>query len=295
MLPVLPVLACPLCAGAVPGCGHDWPVEQGVTDLFVDFVEAGHTGVTARVRAFYEERPFPDWRPEDDRGSLLRLGRSNPFTRWLDDVVPERASVLELGCGTGQMSLFLGVAGRRVLGVDLSMASLATAEAFRARVDLPSVRLVRGNLFRPPVAEGSADVGISSGVLHHTADPRAGLDALVRCVRPGGLVVVGFYSVTGRILLPFLRSAHARDTTRRGQAWFHDQHNHPQESRHSVDTILGWLDAAGVDFVRAFPEISFSGADVRGALWEHWLHQLSWVSRAADGGLFVLAGRKRGA
>ncbi|MFN7147405.1 MAG: class I SAM-dependent methyltransferase, partial [Myxococcota bacterium] len=163
---------------------------------------------------------------------------------------------------------------------------------FRSRVGLANVRFVRANLFRPPVAPGSVDVGLSSGVLHHTADPAGGFRALVDAVRPGGLVVVGLYSVTGRLLLPTLRSRHAKDTTRRGQAWYHDQHLHPHETRHFVHEVLGWMDTAGVRFVRAFPDISFGGPDVRGAAWEHWAKQLSWLGRAADGGLFVLVGRK---
>ena len=286
------MLACPVCGGEVPGCAHPWPTaEDGVPDLFV---EASDAATTTTVRAFYEERPFPDWRDEDDRGELLRRGRANGFTRWLDETIPPRASVLELGCGTGQMSLFLGVAGRPVLGVDLSLASLRVAERFRARIGLRNVRLARGNLFRPPVRPESVDVGLSSGVLHHTADPEGGFRALVNAVKPGGLVVVGLYSVTGRLLLPFLRRRHAQDTSRRGLAWFHDQHLHPHESRHWVGETLGWMDAAGVSFVRAIPDISFGGPGVRGVSWEHWARQLGWVGRAEDGGLYVLVGRKAG-
>ena len=58
--------------------------------------------MTATVQAFYEQRPFPDYRDDDDRGSLLRRGRASGFTRELDDALPARAKVVELGCGTGQ-------------------------------------------------------------------------------------------------------------------------------------------------------------------------------------------------
>lgn len=286
------MLCCPRCQGELGTCGHQWPaLESGLPDLVVP---ASDEQVTATVGAFYEDSPFPDWRPQDDRGSLLRRGREQPLTRWLDEAIDHRASVLELGCGTGQMSLFLGLCGRPVLGVDLSAASLTVAEGFRARLSLTNVRLARGTLFAPPVRPGSAQVGISSGVLHHTADPRGGFASLVRAVAPGGLVVVGLYNTLGRLLLPLLRGQHRRDESRRGRAWYRDQHEHPQESRHSVGELLSWMDAEGVRFLRAFPDISFAGPEVRGSGWEHGLIQLSWLNRAADGGLFVVVGVKDG-
>ena len=289
------MLACPSChapaaPAGLPPCGHGGRLEGAIVDLASPEADA----VTARVRAFYEERPFPDWREEDDAGTLLRLGRGNPYTRWLDEAIPSGARVVELGCGTGQMSLFLGLCGRAVLGVDISMASLVCAEELRVRIGARSVRLARGDLFAPPVAPGSADVAISSGVLHHTRDPRTGFASLVRCARPGGLVVVGLYNVYGRMLLPLLRRRHAADTTRRGQAWYHDQHEHPRETRHTVDEVLRWMDEEGVRFLRAFPDIGFAGPEVRGAAWEHLFQQLGWLGRAEDGGLFVLVGVRDG-
>lgn len=286
------MLCCPRCQGELGACGHDWPtLDNGLPDLVLP---ASDEALTAKVGAFYEESPFPDWRPEDDRSSLLRRGRDQPLTRWLDETIDHRASVVELGCGTGQMSLFLGLCGRPVLGVDLSAASLRVAEGFRARLGLRNVRLARGTLFAPPVRPGSAQVGISSGVLHHTADPRGGFASLVRAVAPGGLVVVGLYNTLGRLLLPLLRSRHRQDDSRRGRAWYRDQHEHPHESRHTTGELLRWMDEEGVSFLRAFPDISFAGPEVRGAAWEQALIQLSWLNRAADGGLFVLVGVKRG-
>jgi SAM-dependent methyltransferase len=292
------MLACPWCgaalAGSSCGCGAVFGEEEGVIDAFAP---AGDAALTAAVGAFYEETPFPAWRPEDDRESLLRAGRASPLTRWLDERVDPRARVVELGCGTGQLPLFLGLAGREVLGVDLSMASLREAERFRRRLGLPQVRFARGNLFRPPVARGSADLGISTGVLHHTADPRGGFAALCGLVRPGGLVVVGLYHRIGRLLLPLLRGRHRREEGARGRAWYRDQHEHPHESRHRVGEVLGWFAEEGLAFATAFPPIVLGGDPVEGepgSAAENLLAELSWLGRAADGGLFVLVGRVPG-
>ena len=68
---------------------------------------------------------------------------------------------------------------------------------------------------------------------------------------------------------------------------------------YSVDEVLGWLDEEGLDFVSASPSITFAPegalfeAQSRGWRLEHWLAQLSWLGRAADGGLWVTVARKR--
>ena len=303
------MLACPRCGSALRwgedcGCGRAWAEVNGVADLYEPDPGAGEdTSVSEVVQQFYEERPFPDYDAGDDLGSLVRKGRAVPFTRDLDAEIPIGARVVELGCGTGQMSLFLGVPGREVIGVDLTMASLQVAERFRKHAKLGHTRLVRGNVFRPPILRGSVDVAVSNGVLHHTASAERAFAVMASLVRPGGYVVLGLYNTFGRLLLPSLRRRHraaAEAGGARAMAWFHDQHQHPRETRHTVDEVLGWFSANGLDFVSARPTVVpgapegplFTPAPP-GAWWEHQLAQLGWLGRAADGGLFVMVGRKR--
>jgi len=48
------------------------------------------------------------------------------------------------------------------------------------------VRFVETELRRSGLREGAFDVVYSSGVLHHTPDPRASFAALARLAKPGG-------------------------------------------------------------------------------------------------------------
>ena len=43
----------------------------------------------------------------DSFGTLIEKGTRNAFTKKLDDEIPYNSKVLELGCGTGQLSLYL--------------------------------------------------------------------------------------------------------------------------------------------------------------------------------------------
>lgn len=295
------MLACPRCLVPLGACACAWPEQDGVPDLYLAADQAGERAeITAAVRDFYEEHPFPNYRDTDDLGALMRAGRANPFLRALDLEVPSGAEVVEVGCGTGQLCNFLAASGRRVLGLDLSLASLRLAEGFRVRVGLSGARFARANLFRPPVLPGSADLVIAQGVLHHTGAPRAALRVLRGLLRPGGALIFGLYNRYGRALLPLLRRQHAAAAhTARGDAWLHDQHHHPHESRHTASEVLRWLDEEDLRFVSSVPPITLSAVSgdlftpqPRGGALERWLAQLGWMGRAADGGLWITIARR---
>lgn len=293
------MVCCPACGGWPCRCGTCGVGPDGVPDLYVPAPELGEeVATTDRVRAFYEASPFPEYRDGDDIGALVRRARANPFLLALDAAITPGLTVVEAGCGTGQMSMFLAATGRTVVGMDLAFAPLLRGRAF-ARANGVNVELVRGNLFRPPFPVDSVDVVIANGVLHHTASARNAFAALGRIVKPGGHFIVGLYNRWGRLLLPFYGSAHAADTSARGKAWYADQHQHPHESRHTVDEVLGWLGEDGFSFVSAWPAIQ-PGIEPRGLFdaqpeggWlAHQLAQLGWLGRARDGGLWVTVGRK---
>jgi SAM-dependent methyltransferase len=223
-----------------------------------------------------------------------------------------------VGCGTGQMSLYLARADRVVVGADLTLASLRLAEAARRRFGLSQVRFVESDLFRPALKEGAFDVVYCSGVLHHTPEPRAAFARIVRLARPGGIVVLGLYNAVARIPLrlrrvvaratgyrwipfdPVLRDRAAEPARR--EAWLRDQYRHPEEHRHTVGEVLRWFEGSGVEFLRAYPSAQLTDEhpdDLFAACpdaWppERWLAQLGWMgSLGHEGGLFVMVGRRR--
>ena len=157
---------------------------------------------TEAVRAFYTEAPFPNYRPRDTLEALRLRAERSPLARLLDQAIPRDARVLEVGCGTGQMTLFLAGGGDRrlVVGADLTRASLALATDAARRFGVERASFVECDLRRPALREGAFDVVLALGVLHHTPDPRASFRALARLARPdGGIVVVGLYNAFARL------------------------------------------------------------------------------------------------
>jgi ubiquinone/menaquinone biosynthesis C-methylase UbiE len=108
--------------------------------------------------------------------------------------------VLVAGCGTGQETLELAslIPSARILAVDLSRASLAYAQRKSREAGLHSVEYAQADLLQLPSTGRSFDAISAVGVLHHLADPAAGLRVLVSMLRDGGVMRLGFYSERGR-------------------------------------------------------------------------------------------------
>jgi SAM-dependent methyltransferase len=282
------ILACPATGEPLVadecefvGPQRRYPVEDGIPHLFVPVDDAIAEGdVTELVKAFYEETPFPNYADDETPEGLVAKARANLLLSAIDAQLPDRAVVLEAGCGTGQLTNFLGLSPqRRVFGGDICLNSLGLANGFRRRHAIANAAFLQMNLFRPPFRDDSFDLVICNGVLHHTGDARAGFAALLRKVKPGGFILVGLYNRWARLPTLWRRWAFARFGARLGsaahlldrrlatgrlnegrrQAWFRDQYQHPHETRHSIDEVLGWFEAEAVDFVASLPPADGSG------------------------------------
>ncbi len=107
----------------------------------------------------------------------------------LDQVIPAGASVLDVGCGTGTLSVLLAEHGCRVTGVDLSPRMVERAQAKGHQHDV-SVDFLLGDASDPPVPAGF-DVVLARHVLWALPDPSAALDQwLARTTAAGRLVLV---------------------------------------------------------------------------------------------------------
>lgn len=240
------LMACPACGAELAAdwscqrCGARYTAVDGIPDLRLESEPR-----VGAVRRFYQEAPFPGYPPHDTLVWLrARAGRSE-FARLLDRAIALDARIVEIGCGTGQMSLYLSRASRIVIGADLSRQSLQIAASAAQRFGLDRVRFVETDLHRPGLRAASFDVVYSSGVLHHTPDPRISFARLVRLARPGGTIVLGLYNAFARIPLRLRRvvarfsryrfipfdpvMVDRRHQAERREAWVRDQYRHPEE------------------------------------------------------------------
>ncbi|MDH4148845.1 MAG: ubiquinone/menaquinone biosynthesis methyltransferase, partial [Acidimicrobiia bacterium] len=108
--------------------------------------------------------------------------------------------VLDVCCGTGDLSADFARAGARVLGVDFTAPMLRFAGPKLAG-GASSYLFAQGDALRLPVRDGSVAVASVAFGLRNLADADSGLRELARVVRPGGRVLVlEFTTPRGRLL-----------------------------------------------------------------------------------------------
>ncbi|WP_344404168.1 class I SAM-dependent methyltransferase [Streptomyces longisporus] len=132
----------------------------------------------AEAASFDEE---PDHGLRDPR---VRDAWAERLSSWL----PERPSdVLDLGCGTGSLSLLASEQGHRVTGVDTSPAMVDLARAKLAGRD---AAFLVGDAAAPPVGEQRFDVVLVRHLLWALPQPGRVLRHWRELVRPGGRLVL---------------------------------------------------------------------------------------------------------
>lgn len=105
---------------------------------------------------------------------------------------------LDVGVGNGRHAELLATACRRVVGLDLSSASLAQARG-RAHENEFELALVLGEATTLPLRGGAVDVAVYVATLHHLPSRAmrvASLNELARVLSPTGRAIVSAWCVT---------------------------------------------------------------------------------------------------
>jgi len=144
---------------------------------------------TAEPKTFYDQHPF-DWAPPNQQESMRAV--VSPALADLIESLDAKSLVVDIGCGPGRVLGFLARRGVPCVGLDRSRISVGlAAERYHCPV-------IVGDNLRLPFADGSVDVVISDGVIHHTQDPRAAFLENNRILKPGGRMYLAVYKPTGR-------------------------------------------------------------------------------------------------
>ena len=156
-----------------------------------------------RVREQYEEHPYPRWlsthrRPTERLQRLLK--RIFPHLSAAQLPAAEAPKVLIAGCGTGKHAINRAIAiqSSRVLAIDLSLSSLCYAKRKADEIGLDNIVFEQSDLLNIEARHGSFDLIECIGVLHHMADPAAGMAALCKLLNPGAYMRIGLYGEAAR-------------------------------------------------------------------------------------------------
>ena len=158
--------------------------------------------VSLKVRDQYENYPYPRWRFARPN---LPTHFLNIFTKQIKpneiiiDNKFDNPNVLIAGCGTGQhICIAANYLNANILGIDLSIASLAFAKRKVEELGLKNIKFLQADILQLKNLNKKFDVIECVGVLHHMKDPAKGLKILLDLLEPHGLLQIGLYSEKAR-------------------------------------------------------------------------------------------------
>ena len=126
---------------------------------------------------------------------------------WPDREYKPDLDILIAGCGTNQAAVFAFTnPDAKVVAVDISQPSLDHQQYLKDKHGLWNLELHLLPIEELPTLGLDFDLIVSTGVLHHLADPLAGMKALAGCLRPDGVIAVMLYAKYGRIGVELLQS-----------------------------------------------------------------------------------------
>jgi SAM-dependent methyltransferase len=278
------------------------------------FLEDGNS-LTKIQSEFYNEVKFPNYDDTDNFGTLVEKAENSIFIKKLDNEIPFGANILEAGCGTGQLSIFLSRYMRNIFAIDLSEGSLIEANKFIMEHNISNVYLAKMNIFKLFFQKNFFDIVIANGVIHHTHNPELAFEKLVDVLKVDGIIVIGLYHKYGRMIqkirqkliaifgdkFKFLDKRFRKNfSEKKKYAWFLDQYKNPHEITFSISEVLKWFKKNKIDYLSSLP-IDFNPDDklfkkkeikVGFELFLKEFSQIFNLRQIYEGGFFVVIGKK---
>ena len=152
---------------------------------------------------FYTSHPYPPPVDNLDRARELfqieSVPRSEFHLLWPNKQYRADLDVLVAGCGTYQSAKHaLCHPDARVVGVDVSTTSLEHTERLKQKYNITNLETRQVAIEKVGELDQYFDLVICTGVLHHLADPEAGLRALRSVLKPDGAMYLMVYAPYGR-------------------------------------------------------------------------------------------------
>ena len=142
---------------------------------------------------------FYDSYVEDTRLSRSRHGQLEYLTtmKYIHQVIPKKANVIEIGAGTGRYSIALAKEGHDVTAIELTESNLELLRQNSKGVE--NIASYQGDaLDLSRFKDNTFDLTLVLGPLYHLyneRDQQIALDEAIRVTKRGGTIIVAFISV----------------------------------------------------------------------------------------------------
>lgn len=171
--------------------------------------------MTAETHDYYDKTPAAAARYDK-----LHAGQTDDLRFYVEEACREAGPVLEVGCGTGRITLPIATAGVEVVGLDRSPWMLEVARAKRGAVPPDVARrcaFVRADMrrfaFRRPFGQALLPFRVFQALLG-VPEQLAALASIRNALRPGGRLVLNVFDARLALLSGGGGPAQVRDSGR---------------------------------------------------------------------------------
>ena len=201
--------------------------------------------------------------------------------------------ILVAGCGSNQAAVYAYKnPAATVVAVDVSQPALDHHQYLKDKHGLRNLELHQLPIEELPTLGIDFDLIVSTGVLHHLADPMAGMAALASCLRRDGSIAVMLYAKYGRIGVEILESVFRDLQLRQDETSVQMvkdtisalSPDHPVQSYLRLARDMYQSDAAVVDTFLHGRQRSYSVSDCidlvasAGLVFQGWLHKAPYYA-----------------
>ena len=203
-------LQCPSCKAEINGlqclsCGFRMEVHDGIVHAlppervayFAHFIAEyerirAAEGRGSQSEEFYLALPYKDTSGRNSQQWKIRSRSYDFLLRHVLKPLQDRNSILDLGAGNCWMSFRLALAGYDPVAIDLltnKNDGLGAADHFHKHLPIPIPRF-QADVTHLPFSDEQFDVIIFNASFHYAEDYEATLGEALRCLKPGGKVII---------------------------------------------------------------------------------------------------------
>ena len=153
--------------------------------------------LTKKTNDFYDNYPCPQL---SDKRILSNSKAQNKLLFGMgipEKLLSKSLKVLDAGCGTGSFALSFALANKKceVTAFNISQSSIDYATNQQKSLNIKNVNFLKADIFNlsEEISSKKYDIVYCRGVLHHTFNPKLGLEILSKLVKPNCYMVIGLY------------------------------------------------------------------------------------------------------
>ena len=153
--------------------------------------------------SFFDRHPFPglDFSHLKNVQQFIYTLEKNDLYRAIKKLLQPNKNLLDVGCGTGEFTTYLSIFNRvEVIGLDYSAETIQWANGVKENFGFDSnLSFLKADIFQISTNElGRFDYALAMGLFPSIPNESTAMQKIVDFVKPGGVVVFGFFDPIGR-------------------------------------------------------------------------------------------------